>query len=62
MGNGELRFQSEGLAALQEAAEAYLIHLLEDANLIAIHCRRVTIMQRDMQLARRIRGHWGGLG
>lgn len=27
-------------------------------NLCAIHAKRVTIMQRDLQLARRIRGHW----
>jgi len=42
--------------ALQEAAEAYLVHLFEDTNLLAIHAKRVTIMQKDMQLARRIRG------
>jgi histone H3/H4 len=42
--------------ALQEAAEAYLVSLFEDTNLCAIHARRVTIMTRDLQLARRIRG------
>ena len=42
--------------ALQEAAEDYLVHLFEDANLAAIHAKRVTIMIRDVQLARRIRG------
>lgn len=52
----ELRFQSSALMALQEAAEAYLVGLFEDTNLCAIHARRVTIMMRDMQLARRIRG------
>ncbi|KAF8335073.1 histone-fold-containing protein [Cantharellus anzutake] len=57
-----LRWQSSALLALQEATEAYLVHLFEDANLCAIHAKRVTIMQRDMQLARRIRGPWGGLG
>ena len=41
--------------ALQEAAEAYLVSLFEDTNLCAIHAKRVTIMPRDMQLARRIR-------
>ncbi|CAH7686129.1 histone H3-like centromeric protein A [Phakopsora pachyrhizi] len=51
-----LRWQSSALLALQEAAEAYLVHLFEDTNLCAIHAKRVTIMQRDMQLARRIRG------
>lgn len=51
-----VRFQSSALLALQEAAEAYLVGLFEDTNLCAIHARRVTIMPRDMQLARRIRG------
>ena len=40
---------------LQEGTEAYAIGLFEDTNLCAIHARRVTIMPRDMQLARRIR-------
>lgn len=51
-----LRWQTDALIALQEATEAYLIHLFEDANLCAIHAKRVTIMPRDIQLARRIRG------
>lgn len=51
-----LRWQSHAILALQEASEAFLIHLLEDANLCAIHSRRVTIMQKDIALARRIRG------
>ncbi|BGO91133.1 hypothetical protein NBRC10512_005774 [Rhodotorula toruloides] len=51
-----LRWQSSALLALQEATEAYLIHLFEDSNLCALHAKRVTIMQRDMQLVRRIRG------
>ena len=50
------RFQSSGLLALQEAAEAYLVLLLADANLCTIHAKRVTLMVKDMQLARRIRG------
>ncbi|OUV36695.1 MAG: hypothetical protein CBC48_01910 [bacterium TMED88] len=41
---------------LQQAAEAYLIGLFEDTNLCAIHAKRVTIMPKDIQLARRIRG------
>lgn len=52
-----IRWQSNAVMALQEACEAYLIHLLEDTNLCAIHAKRVTIMQKDIQLARRIRGH-----
>ncbi len=52
----DLRFQSTAILALQEAAEAYLVGLFEDTNLCAIHAKRVTIMPKDMQLARRIRG------
>ena len=52
----DLRLQSSALLALQEAAEAYLVGLFEDTNLLAIHAKRVTIMPKDMQLARRIRG------
>jgi histone H3/H4 len=50
-----LRFQSTALLALQEAAEAYLVGLMEDTNMCAIHAKRVTILPKDMQLARRIR-------
>ncbi|ORY69494.1 histone-fold-containing protein [Pseudomassariella vexata] len=57
-----MRWQSQAIMALQEAAEAFLIHLFEDTNLCAIHAKRVTIMQKDIQLARRIRGVWGGIG
>jgi len=52
----DLRFQSTALLALQEASEAYMVGLFEDTNLCAIHAKRVTIMPKDMQLARRIRG------
>ena len=54
--NEDLRFQSTAVLALQEASEAYLISLFEDTNLCAIHAKRVTIMPKDIQLARRIRG------
>lgn len=52
----DLRFQSLALLALQEAAESYLVGIFEDTNLCALHARRMTIMPKDMQLARRIRG------
>lgn len=52
----DLRFQSTAILALQEASEAYLVGLFEDTNLCALHAKRVTIMPRDIQLARRIRG------
>lgn len=49
------KYQVAALNALQEAAEAYLVYLFEDTNLCCIHARRVTIMPRDIQLARRLR-------
>jgi len=52
----DLRFQSTALLAKQEASEAHLVGMFEDTNLCAIHAKRVTIMPKDMQLARRIRG------
>lgn len=51
-----LRFQSSAVLAIQEATESYVISLLSDTNLCAIHTRRVTIMPRDLTLARRLRG------
>ena len=52
----DLCFQAQAIMALQEAAEAYLVGLFDDTNLCAIHAKRVTIMPKDIQLARRIRG------
>lgn len=51
-----LRFQSSALMALQEAAEAYVVQLMEDSLLCAIHAKRVTVMPKDLHLCRRIRG------
>eukprot|EP00127_Corallochytrium_limacisporum_P000866 Clim_evm9s28 gene=Clim_evmTU9s28 len=56
------RWSYAAVLALQTATEEYLVHLLEDANLCAIHAKRVTIMVRDIQLARRIKGIEEGLG
>jgi histone H3 len=52
----EIRFQANAIIALQEATETYLTGLFEDTNLCAIHGKRVTILPKDLQLARRIRG------
>ena len=52
----DLRFQASAVIALQEATESYMVSLFQDTNLCAIHAKRVTIMPKDMQLARRIRG------
>ena len=52
----DLQFQSAAIMCLQEASEAYLGNLFKDSNLCAIHAKRITIMPKDIQLARRI---WG---
>lgn len=50
------KWQSMALLALQEASEAYIVGLLEHTNLLAIHAKRSTVMKKDLQLARRVRG------
>ncbi|EXB79991.1 Histone H3-like centromeric protein [Morus notabilis] len=50
------RWQAEALLALQEAAEDFLVHLFEESMLCAIHAKRVTLMKKDFELARRIGG------
>ena len=50
------RWSEEAILALQNALEHYLVGVNEDANLCAIHAKRVTIMPKDIQLARRVRG------
>ena len=50
----QVRFQSTALAALQEAAENFLVGLFEDVNLLAVHATRVTLMPRNIRLALRI--------
>ena len=55
----DVRFQSMAMLALQEAAESYMVGTFADANLCAINGKRVTIMPKDIQLARRIRGERG---
>ena len=52
----DLRLQSTALLALQEAGETFLVDLLEQSNLCAIHAKRITIMPEDVQLVRHIRG------
>ncbi|KAI3506302.1 hypothetical protein L1887_28659 [Cichorium endivia] len=48
------RWQAEALQALQEAAEDYLVQLFEDSMLCSIHAKRVTLMKKDWELARRL--------
>ena len=51
-----IKWKTEAVAAIQEAGEAYLVGLFEDSNLNAIHAKRITMMKKDMELARKIRG------
>ena len=51
VGKYDLHFQGSAIICLQEAAEAYVVSLMEDTNLCAIHAKRVTIMPKDIQLA-----------
>ena len=51
-----LRFQASAVAAIQEATESFVVSLLSDANLTALHANRVTALPRDLQLVRRLRG------
>ena len=59
-----LRWTQGAIEAIHEGAESYMISLLEDANRLAIHARRITVQPWDIQLARRIRGEqdWSYLG
>jgi histone H3 len=51
-----VRFTATGLAALHEAAESFLVGLFQDGMLCCIHAKRVTLMPKDLSLARKIRG------
>ena len=55
-GGTQYRIATRAIEAIQDAAEAYLVKVLEDTNLVAIHARRCTIMPRDLALAKRLRG------
>ena len=48
--------QATVVYALQWAAEAFLVGLLKDANLCALHTKQCTLMPCDIQLARRLCG------
>lgn len=53
----KFRFTSEAVEILQTASELFLVNLLEDSYLCSLHANRVTLMTKDLRLARRIRGH-----
>ena len=51
-----LCWQKKAVDALHKGAETFMVGIMEDANLLAIHAQRVTVQPRDIQVARRIRG------
>ena len=53
--NTNLRFQCSAVLALLTASESYLIKLFEDANLCAIHAKRLTVIPKDIRLSCRLR-------
>ncbi|KAI9032071.1 briggsae CBR-HIS-71 protein [Hyaloraphidium curvatum] len=50
----DLRFQSNAVGALQEAAEDYVVQLMGETQIMAVHARRVTIQPKDINLALRL--------
>ena len=56
LGRTEIRMQRIAVEALQEAAKYYTTNLFDDANICALHAKRITLQPKDMQLAMRIRG------
>lgn len=54
--NDDFRWSVAGVTALQEAVEAFLVGMFEDALVCTLHAKRVTLMVKDMHLARRMRG------
>ena len=53
----DLKFQGMAIKVLQEAGETFLVGILEQANLCAVHAKQVTVMPKDIQMARHIRGN-----
>ena len=50
-----IRFESQALLALQEAAEAYIVCCFEDAHLCSMHAKRITIQPKDIKLSLRLK-------
>ena len=56
MRRNDLKIQGMAVKVLQEVVEVFLVGFLEQANMCTIHAKHVTIMLKDIQLARSIRG------
>ena len=50
-----IRFQATALECLQEAGEVYVVQVLEDSKLLAVHAKRITLFPADIQLAMLLR-------
>lgn len=59
-GGLQFRVGSTAMEAMQQATEALAVGLYEDANLAAIHARRVTVSKGDLEIARRLQGDLPG--
>lgn len=51
-----VRFTAEAMECLQVAAEAFIIKIFEDSELVMINAKRKTLMERDVKLIRQLRG------
>ncbi|CAG9322295.1 unnamed protein product [Blepharisma stoltei] len=56
--DSSLKWSKLAVEAMQHSAEDFLVGLFEDSNLCSLHAKRVTLLVKDMQLARRIRGRF----
>lgn len=54
--SNDFRVTKESLSCLQEATEIYLTQLFDDANRCTIHRNKATLMVKDLELVRRLRG------
>ena len=61
MSEQPFRISADALCAIQDATEDFMVNLFADTNLCAIHAKRITIMPKDLALARRVRGPVNGV-
>ena len=56
VGRFDMYLQVHVILTLQEAAEVYLLGLMEDTNVCAMHTKHITTMPKNIQLAHHICG------
>ena len=52
--HGNLHYTASAIAALQHAAEHFLVNIFEHSNILAIHTKWVTILPSDMHMLKRV--------